>query len=165
MGADIADVHDPILRDFPLDRQIPRLGIRWMEVTLREEVETLQRGTGSVAGDRGEDGSASGAIKSNQGWHDLVVWQWKGRKRKQRWKRILRCHSKRSGAERLTEGQPSGRLQQGLVGNALVIDAVATAHDRFRIAGNIPGDADARGEVLVAEATIQRAIGNSGCAD
>src|SRR5205823_693878 len=52
-------------------------------------------------------------------------------------------------------------LQDVLVGEALVVNTIAAAHNRLLVALHVPGEPDARRNIIVA-AVCQRTVGNAG---
>ncbi len=61
------------------------------------------------------------------------------------------------------EGRRQRVLQDVLVRQALIVNAITSAHDSLLVTVDVPGDANPRREVIVVAAADQRAVANSWC--
>ena len=137
-GAYISHFQQPSLAKVALDVEVPLLRVGRAETSNGEEEEAGER---SPAGTL-ENGRACCSVKTNECGDYLI-----GRKRKSRvgqytGKWILRRHGEWRRADGFRERQSAGGLQKGLVGDALVVNAVAGTNHSFLIAEYVPGIAD-----------------------
>src|SRR5712664_1258679 len=160
-GANVANFEQPSLSKIALDVEVPLLRIGRAETPNGEEEEARERSSAGAL----EDGRAGRSVKTDECGHHLVGRKREGRVGQDAGKWILRRHCEWRGADGFVEGQPTGSLQKGLVGDTLIVDAVSGADYGFLVTKYVPSVAYPRGEISRAEASRQRAARNAGSAD